>query len=150
MVVALHQAAASHLNRQFQNRQVDKRYLAMLNGNIKENSGEINAPIAKDRELFPRVKICTDSGREAISEFEVVKRLKAPLRTLVKFIPHTGRTHQLRIHSLFMGYPIVGCDLYHSADSHQLAKRLLLHASELYFEHPATGEKFAGHSPCPF
>ncbi len=150
MVVALHQGAAKALNRQFQNRTVRKRYLAMLEGKLKCGQGEINVAIAKDSEHFPRVKICAQTGREAISEFEVLKRLEEPAQTLVQYTPHTGRTHQLRIHSLYMGHPILGCDLYHSATSLQRAERLLLHASDLYFEHPGTGEQFVGHSPCPF
>ena len=62
----------------------------------------------------------------------------------------TGRTHQLRIHSLYMGHPILGCDLYYSATSQQLAERLLLHACDLYFQHPVTGEPVHGRCASPF
>jgi tRNA pseudouridine32 synthase/23S rRNA pseudouridine746 synthase len=68
----------------------------------------------------------------------------------VQFTPVTGRTHQLRIHSLEMGHPILGCDLYKSAGSEQLADRLMLHATDLYFEHPKSGEQFHAESACPF
>nr|WP_268236674.1 pseudouridine synthase [Oceanisphaera marina] len=106
--------------------------------------------MAKDKNLFPRVKICPDTGKAALSEYKVLQRLAQPRRTLVQFTPLTGRTHQLRIHSLAMGHPILGCDLYGSEQSEQKAERLLLHASDVYFEHPSRGEPFHGQCPCPF
>ncbi|WP_235357462.1 RluA family pseudouridine synthase [Arsukibacterium sp. MJ3] len=149
MVVALTQHATAHLNKQFQASTVQKRYTAMLEGWVVADEGVITAPIAKDKSCFPRVKIC-DSGKAATSHFSVVKRLSQPRRSLVQFTPVTGRTHQLRIHSLSMGHPILGCDLYHSKTSQQLAKRLLLHASDIYFEHPISGGQCHGHSASPF
>ncbi|MBU3823878.1 MAG: RluA family pseudouridine synthase [Candidatus Oceanisphaera merdipullorum] len=149
MVVALNATAATHLNKQFQAGTIKKRYLTMLEGWVAADSGEINAPIAKDAALFPRVKICS-MGKPSCSEYQVLARLSGPNRTLVQFTPHTGRTHQLRIHSLSFGHPILGCDLYHSARSQQLAERLLLHASDLYFTHPHSGEPMHGHIPSPF
>lgn len=105
----------------------------------------ITAPIAKDKRLFPRVKICSRTGKAAASEFRVLERLTKPHRSLVQFTPISGRTHQLRIHSCTMGHPILGCDLYHSSSSQQLAERLLLHASDLDFAHPLTGDRCHGH-----
>jgi len=122
----------------------------MLEGWLAEDEAQITVPIAKDKKLFPRVKICNATGKTAISEYRVLKRLELPRRSLVEFNPLTGRTHQLRIHSHYLGHPILGCDLYKSDSSEQLAKSLLLHASDLYFEHPASGEKFHGQCPCPF
>ena len=95
------------------------------------------------------MKICPTTGKSAISEYTVLQRLDQPRRSLVQFTPHTGRTHQLRIHSLEMGHPILGCDLYKNEHSEQLSDRLLLQASELYFEHPTSGEPFHGKCPCP-
>ncbi|MEO1857229.1 MAG: RluA family pseudouridine synthase [Rubritalea sp.] len=150
MAVGLHADASKHLNKQFQARAVQKCYIAMLEGWIAEDQGKISAAIAKDKNLFPKVKICQTTGRVATSEYLVLERLDAPRRSLVRFTPHTGRTHQLRIHSHSIGHPILGCDLYKSEASEQMAERLLLHASDLYFEHPANGEQFHGQSPCPF
>lgn len=150
MVVALNAVSAQHLNKQFQARMIEKRYLAMLEGWLPEDQGQITAPIAKDKQLFPRVKICHDTGQQAVSEYAVLQRLEQPQRSLVQFNPLTGRTHQLRIHSQSIGHPILGCDLYSSVQSQQLAERLLLHASELYFQHPRTGERMHGQCPCPF
>ena len=150
MLVGLNAQCAQHLNQQFQARTIAKRYLAILEGWLPEDQGQITAPIAKDKQLFPRVKICSDTGKKAVSEYRVLQRLEQPKRSVVQFNPLTGRTHQLRIHSLAIGHPILGCDLYSSAQSEQMAARLLLHASDLYFTHPATGEPMHGQCPCPF
>ena len=150
MVVGLNAAASKHLNKQFQARTIQKRYIAMLEGWLVDDHGQITAPIAKDNSLFPRVKICEATGKAATSDYRVLRRLDHPARTLVQFTPHTGRTHQLRIHSLEIGHPILGCDLYNNAGSERMADRLLLHACDLYFEHPASGEHIHGYSRCPF
>nr|WP_086938553.1 RluA family pseudouridine synthase [Thaumasiovibrio occultus] len=155
MVVALNSAASTSLNKQFQARTVQKRYLAMLAGWVEADSGQISAPIAKDKALFPRVKICHTEGKNAVSHYQVIRRLDNPKRTLVQYTPITGRTHQLRIHSLEFGHPILGCDLYNTAESINLAaqcnaQHLMLHASEIQFTHPATGQAFHGSSPCVF
>ncbi|RJX75558.1 RluA family pseudouridine synthase [Vibrio sinensis] len=156
MVVGLNSAASKSLNKQFQERSVQKRYLAMLSGWVEANNGQISAPIAKDKVLFPRVKICHSTGKSAISDFQVMNRLNNPPRTLIQYTPITGRTHQLRIHSLEFGHPILGCDLYNNKEPsdnlevNDISQRLMLHASDIYFTHPATGEPFHGHSPSTF
>lgn len=150
MVVCLNAASAKHLNKQFQARMIKKRYVAVLEGWVADDQGRVTAAIAKDKSQFPRVKICRTTGKEAISEYKVLHRLEQPRRSLVQFTPHTGRTHQLRIHSQAIGHPILGCDLYNNDHSEKMANRLLLHASDLVFEHPASGEQFHGQCPCPF
>jgi len=150
MVVGLNAGSVQHLNKQFQARTIQKRYIAMLEGWVAEDQGRVTAAIAKDKNLFPRVKICPTTGKTAISEYRVLQRLEHPCRSLLEFTPHTGRTHQLRIHSQAMGHPILGCDLYKNDHSEQMADRLLLHASDLYFEHPTSGEQFHGECSCPF
>ncbi|MCQ1056851.1 RluA family pseudouridine synthase [Photobacterium sp. ZSDE20] len=156
MVVGLNHAASKNLNKQFQARTVQKRYLAMLAGWVEADGGQISAPIAKDKTLFPRVKICHCTGKSAISDYQVISRLGNPPRTLVQYTPLTGRTHQLRIHSLEIGHPILGCDLYNSpnisnsSEANDVSQRLMLHASDIYFTHPVTGEPIHGHSPSPF
>lgn len=150
MIVGLNAASSKHLNKQFQTGTVKKHYVAMLEGCVADDQGEIHAAIAKDKMLFPLVKICQHTGKTAVSEYTVLQRLKQPDRTLVRYTPLTGRTHQLRIHSHNIGHPILGCDLYKSDSSEQKADRLLLHASDLYFEHPVSGEALHWHCPCPF
>jgi tRNA pseudouridine32 synthase/23S rRNA pseudouridine746 synthase len=150
MIVGLNAIASKHLNKQFQACTIQKRYVAMLEGCLAVDEGQITAPIAKDKLLFPRVKICQSTGKTALSEYKVLERLRQPCRTLVQFTPITGRTHQLRIHSQFIGHPILGCDLYKSAQSEHMARRLQLHASDLYFEHPSSGERIHINSPHSF
>lgn len=150
MLVSLNDVSSKRLNKQFQLRSVKKHYVAVLQGCVSENRGQIDAPIAKDTQLFPRVKICKLEGKPAVTEFNVIKRLANPVRTYVHFSPLTGRTHQLRIHSHFIGHPILGCDLYKSAHSEELSKRLQLHASDLFFEHPTTNQAIHIHCPSPF
>lgn len=150
MLVGLHAAATRQLNMQFQERAIQRRYMAVLEGWLAHDQGQISAPIGKDKSIFPRVKICHDTGKQAITEYRVLQRLEAPRRTVVEFVPLTGRTHQLRIHSLVAGHPILGCELYSSAQSEQLAERLLLHASDIFFQHPTSGEQIHGQCPCPF
>lgn len=150
MLVSLSGDAAKNLNKQFQSGSIKKRYVAMLEGSVANESGEISAAIAKDKTIFPRVKISHAGGKAAVTKYKVLKRLEQPQRTLVEFTPDTGRTHQLRIHSLEMGHPILGCDLYSSPSSPQLADRLMLHASDCWFAHPTTGEPIHAHCPSPF
>ena len=150
MIVGLNAVASKHLNKQFQARTIQKRYVAMVEGCLAVSEGQITAAIAKDKLLFPRVKICQSTGKTAVSEYKVLERLNHPFRTLVQFTPVTGRTHQLRIHSQFIGHPILGCDLYKSEQSENMAGRLQLHASDLYFDHPTTGERIHINCPHPF
>jgi len=150
MVVALNKGVAVDLNRQFQLRNVTKTYEAVLAGHVSVDEGEIALPIAKDPANFPKMKICAVSGKAAISHFKVIARQTGPDATRVLFSPLTGRTHQLRIHSAGFGHPILGCDLYGTAESHRMADRLLLHAATLEFDHPVTGERMQGKTHCPF
>ena len=150
MVVGLNAESARHLNKQFQARTIQKRYVAMLDGWVADDQGWVTAAIAKDKKQFPRVIICHATGKAAVSEYTVLRRLDHPRRCMVQFVPHTGRTHQLRIHSQVMGHPVLGCDLYKNDYSEQMAGRLLLHASDLYFVHPTGGRNIHGECSCPF
>jgi len=150
MVVALNKQVNSLLGKQFQDRIVSKSYIAILEGHLDNDQGCIELPIAKDKPNFPLQKICEETGKQARSEYHVLERLQDPLCCRVRFNPQTGRTHQLRIHSLIIGHPILGCDLYKSASSEGMAERLLLHANELHFDHPRSAERVHGYSPCPF
>jgi|GEM_PF-157921 len=150
MVVGLNAVSVQNLNSQFEARTIKKRYLAVLEGWLADDEGLINAAIGKGINLFPRVKICHTTGKSAITEFKVLQRLEQPRRSVVQFIPHTGRTHQLRIHSQLIGHPILGCDLYSSEYSQGMADRLLLHASDLYFKHPHSKEQLHINVPANF
>ena len=150
MLLALDKATNALLSKQFQSRTVIKRYQSIVAGHLAKDSGIIEAPISKDKALFPRLKVCFEQGQTAISHFQVLERLSNPDRTRLLFTPETGRTHQLRIHSQFIGHPMLGCDLYGSDETQTMAPRLLLHASELEFDHPVTRQRMTISCPCPF
>jgi len=150
MIVALNKMAAANINRQFQARTVVKTYQAVLTGHVAADEGDIELPIAKDAINFPKLKVCFETGKAASSHFQVLDRKTAPDTTRVLFTPSTGRTHQLRIHSAAMGHPILGCDLYGTAESQDMANRLLLHANEIEFNHPISEKGTLGISECPF
>jgi tRNA pseudouridine32 synthase/23S rRNA pseudouridine746 synthase len=150
MVVALNKPINAHITKQFQARNVAKQYTALLLGHLVEDEGVIEYPIAKDKPNFPLQKICLETGKVALTKYQVVERLTDPVSTKVIFTPVTGRTHQLRIHSQQIGNPILGCDLYASDEAFFMAQRLMLHATTLEFDHPITGERVMGTCPCPF
>jgi len=142
MVIPLNKPTHAHISRQFQLRQVEKSYHAIVYGVIQEDRGEIDLPIATDWADRPRQKICRERGRSALTRYEVLKREEDRSRVLLT--PVTGRTHQLRIHMRELGHPILGCDMYAHPEALAMASRLMLHASKLAFEHPGTGEWLAG------
>lgn len=147
MIIARNKEINAALCQQFSQRTIDKEYQALLCGYLRHDQGTIDAPIAKDPTLFPRMKICTTDGKPARSAYRVTDRFTQrqsngtilPL-TRVTLIPHTGRTHQLRIHCQLAGHPILGCDLYGGkvAPGAVDAPRLMLHASRLSFIHPVS------------
>lgn len=150
MIVALNKGVNGHIGKQFQAGDVSKTYTAVLHGNLLQDQGLIEFPIAKDTDNFPLQKICYDTGKISLTRYEVIERLQNPARTRVLFVPMSGRTHQLRIHSRAIGHPILGCDLYASDEAFFMAERLLLHATSIEFIHPITGKAIQGLCPCPF
>ncbi|MFC1602836.1 pseudouridine synthase [Pseudomonadota bacterium] len=150
LVVALSKEVNAHIGKQFQARSVVKTYTAILHGHLPDDEGCIEFPIAKDRPNFPLQKICYETGKKAVTNYHVIERLQEPVTTRVMFKPMSGRTHQLRIHSSEIGHPILGCDLYATDEAFFMAKRLMLHAMGIEFDHPVTGERINGVSPCSF
>jgi 23S rRNA pseudouridine1911/1915/1917 synthase len=142
MVVAKTQRALSILSRHFNRRLVRKRYIALVEGRVSDDAGEISAPIGRDPDHKPHWRVM-DDGKTAETRFRVLERRCAI--TMVELEPVTGRTNQLRIHCAWAGHTILGDKLY----SNESAERLCLHASELAFHHPAGGEWLEFHSPLP-
>ncbi|ELV2842434.1 RluA family pseudouridine synthase [Enterobacter cloacae] len=155
MVIARNKAINAALCQQFSQRSVEKVYSALLCGHLENDEGVIDAPIAKDPALFPLMSICAVNGKPARSRYRVVERLHhnaaMPL-TRVELTPETGRTHQLRIHCQLLGHPILGCDLYggRAWPGSGTTPRLMLHASQLNFIHPVSGEPVNAHHTAPF
>lgn len=133
MVVSKTQSALSRLTQHFQRRLVEKRYVAVVGGLLKDEEINIDAPIGRDEDARPRWRIL-ESGKPAESRLRVAEL--ALRRTLVELEPLTGRTNQLRIHCAHLGHPIVGDVLYGG----EPCGRLCLHAARLAFRHPASNE----------
>lgn len=136
MVIALNKEVHKNLQKQFINRTVKKRYVALLDGELKDEEGIISLPLRVDLDDRPRQLVCYDYGRLAETQWQVIERNDN--KTKVYFYPKTGRTHQLRVHSAHvkgLNTPIVGDDLYGNK-----ASRLHLHAESLDFNHPVTRE----------
>jgi tRNA pseudouridine32 synthase/23S rRNA pseudouridine746 synthase len=134
------------LQKQFLKRSVEKRYIALLQGYVKSTQGEIELPLRVDLEDRPRQLVCYEHGKHALTKYEVLERTKG--HTRVYFYPHTGRTHQLRVHAAHasgLNAPIIGDDLYG-----QKADRLYLHAEYFSFWHPITKERVEITCPAPF
>ncbi|MCE2473261.1 MAG: RluA family pseudouridine synthase [Anaerolineae bacterium] len=148
LVAARDKPSLLALMRQFQERSVDKIYLALLEQRPKSNTGLIDAPIARDPRQRKRMAV-QRSGKPAQTEFEVLDDDFQGDRALVRLKLLTGRTHQIRVHMAFIGCPLVGDTVYGRRKQRVRLKRQFLHAHELAFEHPTTGERLAFVSELP-
>lgn len=148
MLIALSKFTNRALSIQFQQRQIEKTYEAILDGHLTHDSGSIDYPLIADWPNRPKQKICYDTGKPSLTHYQLLEHLEDSSRVI--FNPITGRSHQLRVHSLAIGHPILGCQLYHQNGSEKRANRLLLHAKTLTFTHPATQESMTFTSPTPF
>ena len=136
------------LGRAFEERAVDKRYEAVVQGVLGDAEGEIALPLAADWPNRPLQKVDLAQGRPSVTRWRVLA-IEGE-RTRLALEPVTGRTHQLRVHLRAIGHPIVGDPLYAPPAVQALAARLLLHATALQLSHPATGEPLAFESAAPF
>ncbi len=150
MVVALTKAAHRDISKQFELRQTNKHYIAVVDGIVKEDSGAIDKPMIADWPNRPKQKICYDDGKKAITHWTVLERDLKNNRTRLQLKPITGRSHQLRLHCLALGHPILGCNLYNANDSEQKANRLLLHAEQLTITDPKSNKPVTAIADCPF
>lgn len=148
MVFGRHKAAISHLGKQFQGRGVDKRYVALVGGVVSGASGEINLAMRYAPEIKPRQVVDAVNGKPARTLWQVLER--RPGCTLMALEPVTGRTHQLRVHMQALGHAIVGDALYAPQALQAASPRLCLHAAELAFDHPGTGERMRFQVPESF
>jgi tRNA pseudouridine32 synthase/23S rRNA pseudouridine746 synthase len=148
MILARDKPTQSALSRLFQERAVSKRYRAWVHGEVKDDSGTIDLPIARDWDNRPLQRICAIDGKASLTHYRVLER--RPAATLLELLPVTGRSHQLRIHCRELGHPIYGCDMYAPPAVLGSAPRLMLHATRIAFRHPATGRELVGHCPAPF
>ncbi len=150
MVFAIGIEAQRRLNRAFAEREVSKTYEAVVDGLVEDDAGEITLPIIADWANRPRQKICFERGKPCLTRYRVLDRDRNDDKTRLRLTPVTGRSHQLRIHLREIGHAILGCDLYAPPAALARSERLLLHATELGFNHPATGLWHQFSSAVPF
>jgi len=125
----------------FQDRQVDKRYVALVDGQLSAAAGEVNLPLIVDWPNRPLHKVDFEAGKPSRTLYRVLRYNATENTTRVELTPETGRTHQLRVHMQALGHPILGDSLYADAKTRTKADRLLLHAEYLAFTHPESGER---------
>ncbi len=151
IVMAFDADSHRHLSRQFEQRLVEKRYVAVVAGVIEADDGRIDLPLRKDLDPprpGPHHIVDHVQGRPALTRYRVLQRNAD--RTRMELRPQTGRSHQLRVHMDAIGHPILGDDLYAPPDVVAMADRLLLHAQWMSITHPHTGQRIEFESPCPF
>ena len=139
MVMARNPLAHRQLSRLFQDRQVEKVYYARVWGELADESGGIDLPLICDWPNRPRQKVDFEVGKLSLTRWERVA--VGDGTSLIKLMPVTGRSHQLRVHLQAIGHPILGDPFYAQAPALRAAPRLLLHAAELRLPHPDTGEE---------
>ena len=138
LIIAKNDKAHIKMSEQIKNRKVNKKYIALVKGIIKENEATINMPIARSKKY--RKKMAVDkSGKEAITHFKVLNRYDK--YTLLEIKIDTGRTHQIRVHMSEIGHPVVGDEVYSNGKNEFGVKGQMLHAKSLEFTHPITGKK---------
>ena len=147
MIVAKNDAAHISLSQQIQSKTAVRTYLAVVRGNIKTDSGTIETQIARDKTDRKKMAVVKEGGRDAITDYEVLERFGK--YTLVRCKLRTGRTHQIRVHMEYMGYPLVGDPKYSPMKTPFGIKGQALHSHTLEFTHPRTGERMKFEAPLP-
>jgi tRNA pseudouridine32 synthase/23S rRNA pseudouridine746 synthase len=150
MLFARGAVAQRQLSVAFARREVHKRYVAMVHGQVRPDAGEIDLPLSADWPNRPCQKVDADHGKPSLTRYRVLDRDAAHDTTRLELEPVTGRAHQLRVHLLAIGHAIVGDLLYAPPELHAGANRLLLHATSLRFTHPASGDALQVESAVPF
>ena len=151
IVLARETLAHASLSEAFREREVDKRYEALVHGRPAQDEGEIDLPLVVDWPNRPRQIVCHDTGKPSLTHYRVVGEAHVDgVGTLARIAlaPVTGRTHQLRVHLASLGCPIAGDPFYGIAGD--TAPRMMLHACRLAFAHPLTGEPLVFESAVPF
>jgi tRNA pseudouridine32 synthase / 23S rRNA pseudouridine746 synthase len=150
MLFARGALAQRALSRAFAQREVRKRYVAVVHGRIDPPDGEIALPLRADWPNRPRQQVDMAHGKPSLTRYRVLTHDGVTHTTRVMLEPVTGRSHQLRVHLLAIGHPILGDALYASAAVQAMASRLLLHAESLTFMHPVDGQAMCVSHAAPF
>ena len=147
MICAKNDAAHVSLSEQIQSKTAQRTYLAVVRGNIKTDSGVIETQICRDKDDRKKMAVVKEGGRNAITEYEVVERFGK--YTIVKCKLKTGRTHQIRVHMEYLGYPLVGDPKYSPMKTPFSINGQALHSLTLAFDHPRTGERMEFEAKLP-
>ena len=147
MIFARNKLAQGFLGQEFEQRQAKKTYVARVSGRVEGERGRIDLAIGSDWPNRPRQMVDHVNGRSAITEWQVVAR--GDMETRVRLYPLTGRSHQLRVHMLDLGHPILGDPIY-ATDEARRFSRLMLHAETLGLHHPGTRDWVEFRAECPF
>ncbi|RUS60970.1 RNA pseudouridine synthase [Pseudorhodobacter sp. E13] len=147
MIFGRSKAAQGFLGQQFEKRLTKKIYLARLWGEVAEDSGRVDLPLIVDWPNRPRQHVNFDTGKPSVTDWRVLRRGDGETR--MRLTPLTGRSHQLRVHMLEIGHPILGDPLYASGAAAAFP-RLMLHADSLKIRHPDSGAVMTFSADCPF
>ena len=147
MICAKNDAAHVSLSEQIQSKTAQRTYLAVVRGNIKTDSGVIETQIARDKDDRKKMAVVKEGGRNAVTEYEVMERFGK--YTIVKCKLKTGRTHQIRVHMEYLGYPLVGDPKYSPMKTPFSINGQALHSLTLAFDHPRTGERMEFEAKLP-
>lgn len=150
MILARDAQTHRHLNRQFEQRDVEKYYEALVWGLPQEDSGSIDLPICVDWPNRPKKIVDYANGKQALTHYRVLARDVERTVARLELRPITGRSHQLRVHLAEIGHPILGCPFYAHEAARNAADRLTLHARELHVMHPVSGERMTFNAVVPF
>ncbi|QLE84272.1 bifunctional tRNA pseudouridine(32) synthase/23S rRNA pseudouridine(746) synthase RluA [Shewanella sp. Scap07] len=148
IVVALRRSAERELKRQFSERETQKTYYARVAGHVKQQNGSIELPLICDWPNRPKQKVDHINGKSSTTHYEVISY--GQRSTLVKLTPITGRSHQLRVHMMALGHPILGDNFYADPLAKRLSPRLQLHAQSLTIKQPYSGETLTFATDVPF
>jgi len=156
IIMALNKPAHVAISRQFEQRKTQKSYLARVFGLVEQAEGSVNLPLICDWPNRPKQKVDHENGKQSLTHYRVLTQNEAvntvnnDNSTLLELTPVTGRSHQLRVHMLALGHPILGDRLYAHSQALAMSNRLQLHAFKLSLFHPKTEQAISFTAPCPF